>query len=106
MRQQQLTIDRHMGYAFDFKVEELKDEPTLQYIHDSWDIAMSTLTPEQRRVWDDSYGRKNRDFLADRPEGKELLRWKYQRYYTITAARSVRWTTRSAGCSTIWRKTA
>ena len=41
---------------------------------------MSTLTPEQRRVWDDSYGRKNRDFLADRPEGKELLRWKYQRY--------------------------
>lgn len=80
MRQQQLTIDRHMGYAFDFKVEELKDEPTLQYIHDSWDIAMSTLTPEQRRVWDDSYGRKNRDFLADRPEGKELLRWKYQRY--------------------------
>lgn len=45
MRQQQLTIDRHMGYAFDFKVEELKDEPTLQYIHDSWDIAMSTLTP-------------------------------------------------------------
>ena len=80
MRQQQLTIDCHMGYAFDFKVEELKDEPTLQYIHDSWDIAMSTLTPEQRRVWDDSYGRKNRDFLADRPEGKELLRWKYQRY--------------------------
>lgn len=80
MRQQQLTIDRHMGYAFDFKVEELKDEPTLQYIHDGWDIAMSTLTPEQRRVWDDSYGRKNRDFLADRPEGKELLRWKYQRY--------------------------
>ena len=58
----------------------MKDEPTLQYIHDSWDIAMSTLTPEQRRVWDDSYGRKNRDFLADRPEGKELLRWKYQRY--------------------------
>ena len=31
-------------------------------------------------MWDDSYGRKNRDFLADRPEGKELLRWKYQRY--------------------------
>lgn len=80
MRQQQLTIDRHMGYAFDFKVEELKDEPTLQYIHDSWDIAMRTLTPEQRRVWDEAYARMNREFLASRPEGKELLRWKYQRY--------------------------
>ena len=53
MRQQQLTIDRHMDKCLDFKVEELKDEPTLQYIHDSWDIVMSTLTPEQRRVWDD-----------------------------------------------------
>lgn len=80
MQQQQLTIDRHMGYAFDFKVEELKDEPTLQYIRDSWDIAMSTLTPEERRTWNASYARQNRDFLADRPEGMELLRWKYQRY--------------------------
>ena len=80
MQQQQLTIDRHMGYAFDFKVEELKDEPTLEYIRDSWPIAMSTLTPEERNVWDRTYARKNREFLAQRPEGKELLRWKYQRY--------------------------
>ena len=80
MQQQQLTIDRDMGYAFDFKVEELRDEPTHPYIHASWDIAMSTLTPEQRRAWDASYARKNREFLARRPAGRELLRWKYQRY--------------------------
>lgn len=80
MRQQQLTIDRHMGYAFDFKVEELKDEPTLPYIRESWDIAMRTLTPAQRKVWDETYARKNREFLAHRPEGRDLLRWKYQRY--------------------------
>lgn len=80
MHQQQLTIDRHMGYAFDFKVEELKDEPTLPYIRASWDIAMSTLTPEQRRAWDESYARQNREFLARRPVGRELVRWKYQRY--------------------------
>lgn len=80
MRQQQLTIGGHMGYAFDFKVEELKDEPTLQYIRYSWDAAMNTLTAEERRVWDASYARKNSAFLANRPQGRDLLRWKYQRY--------------------------
>lgn len=80
MREQQLTIDRYMGYAFDFKVEELKDEPTLPYIRASWDQAMQTLTPEERRTWDEAYRRMNRAFLADRPRGRELLRWKYQRY--------------------------
>lgn len=80
MGQQQLTISEHMGYAFDFKVEELKDEPTLQYIKDSWDMAMSTLSPEQRKLWDEAYSRMNGPFLGARPEGDDLLRWKYQRY--------------------------
>mgnify|MGYP003308802210 CR=1 FL=1 len=80
MRQQQLTIDEYMGYAFDFKVEELKDEPTLQYIKDSWDIAMSSLSEEQRKRWDEAYSRMNASFLSGRPEGDDLLRWKYQRY--------------------------
>lgn len=80
MRQQQLLVAEHMGFAFDFKVEELKDVPTLQYIHDSWDIAMSTLTPQQREEWDKAYAGKNKAFLEDMPEGKELVKWKYQRY--------------------------
>lgn len=80
MHQQQLTVAEDMGYAFDFKVEELKDLPTHQYIKDSWDIAMSTLTKEQRAHWDSTYAKMNADFLADMPEGDELTRWKYQRY--------------------------
>lgn len=80
MQEQQLTIDRHMGYAFDFKVEQLKDEPTLQYIHDSWPIAMATLSEEERKLWDASYLKKNESFLKNRPTGDDLLRWKYQRY--------------------------
>lgn len=80
MQTQELTIKAHMGYAFDFKVEELKDEPTLPYIRDSWPMAMNTLTPEQREVWDKAYAVQNREFLANRPEGDDLIRWKYQRY--------------------------
>lgn len=80
MQQQQLTISDYMGYAFDFKVDELKNEPTLQYIKGSWELAMATLTSEQREIWDEAYGRMNAAFLADRPESDDLLRWKYQRY--------------------------
>lgn len=80
MQTQELTIDRHMGYAFDFKVAELKDEPTLPYIKDSWPIAMNELNNEQRAAWDAAYGEQNRVFLTNRPTGKELLKWKYQRY--------------------------
>lgn len=80
MQMQELTIAKHMGYAFDFKVEELKDEPTLQYIKDSWPLAMKDLTKEERKIWDEAYRKQNEDFLKNRPVGKDLVRWKYQRY--------------------------
>lgn len=80
MQTQELTIDRHMGYAFDFKVKELKDEPTLQYIKDSWTMAMNEMDDEQRTVWETAYARQNKAFFVNRPTGKELLKWKYQRY--------------------------
>ncbi|MGM9743505.1 MAG: sulfatase [Candidatus Cryptobacteroides sp.] len=80
MRQQQLTVANDLGYAFDFKVQELKDVPTHQYIKDSWDIAMSRLTPGQRAHWDSTYAQLNKSFLSNPPEGRELVRWKYQRY--------------------------
>lgn len=80
MKQQELTIDRHMGYAFDFKVRQLADEPTLPYIRQSWVNAMSELTPEEKVRWEAAYDAKNAEFLANRPQGKELLKWKYQRY--------------------------
>lgn len=80
MHTQELTVANHLGYAFDLKVEELKDEPTLQYIKDSWPLAMNTLTKEQRAAWDNAYAGQNREFLTNRPEGEDLIRWKYQRY--------------------------
>ena len=38
------------------------------------------LTPEQRQPWDAAYGPKNKKFEEAKLEGKELVRWKYQRY--------------------------
>ncbi len=80
MQTQELTVAHHLGYAFDLKVEQLKDEPTLQYIKDSWPLAMDRLDSEQRKEWDDAYNSIHKDFLADRSTGNDLIRWKYQRY--------------------------
>jgi arylsulfatase A-like enzyme len=38
------------------------------------------LTSEQRKLWDAYYEPRNAAFRAARPEGKDLVRWKYQRY--------------------------
>jgi arylsulfatase A-like enzyme len=38
------------------------------------------MTPEQRKEWDVYYGPRNEAFQKAKPEGKELVRWKYNRY--------------------------
>ena len=38
------------------------------------------LTPEQKRLWDAAYGPKNEAFKKANLQGKDLIRWKYQRY--------------------------
>lgn len=80
MQTQELTIAKHLGYAFDFKVDELKEEPILEYIKNSWSPAINRLDSAQREVWDKAYGDIHKDFLANRPQGDDLVRWKYQRY--------------------------
>jgi arylsulfatase A-like enzyme/endonuclease/exonuclease/phosphatase family metal-dependent hydrolase len=38
------------------------------------------LTPEQRTVWDAYYEPRNEAFRQANPQGKDLVRWRYQRY--------------------------
>jgi arylsulfatase A-like enzyme len=38
------------------------------------------LTPEQRAAWEAAYGPRNEAFRAAQLEGRDLVRWKYQRY--------------------------
>jgi len=42
--------------------------------------ARKNLTPEQKRLWDAAYGPKNEAFKKANLQGKDLVRWKYQRY--------------------------
>jgi arylsulfatase A-like enzyme len=60
--QQEMTIARHLS-DFDLKLDPPQD-----------------LTPEQRAAWDAAYNPKNEAFRRARLSGRELLRWKYQRF--------------------------
>ena len=38
------------------------------------------LTPEQKKIWEAAYGPKNEAFQKANLQGRELIKWKYQRY--------------------------
>lgn len=42
--------------------------------------APPNLTPEQRAAWDAAYGPRNEAFRRANLQGRDLVRWKYQRY--------------------------
>jgi len=43
-------------------------------------VPPPNLTPEQLKRWNEAYGPKNEAFRKANLQGKELVRWKYQRY--------------------------
>ena len=61
-RKQEMTIARHLSPR-DLKL-----------------VPPPNLTPEQRKAWDAAYGPANEAVVKAKPTGKELVRWKYQRY--------------------------
>jgi arylsulfatase A-like enzyme len=61
-KNQEMTIARHMN--------PLDNKFTLP----------ANLTPEQRKILEDSYAQENAAFKANPPQGDDLTRWRYQRY--------------------------
>ncbi|MEJ2704468.1 MAG: DUF4976 domain-containing protein, partial [Sedimentisphaerales bacterium] len=43
-------------------------------------VAPKNLNPEQKKLWDAAYEPKNEAFRKANLQGKDLIRWKYQRY--------------------------
>ncbi len=82
-RYQELEIDRHMHINFDLFVDltpQFEDpDPGLRTDRSAWN-NLKRMTPEQLRAWRDAYGPKDRAFHESRLSGRELVRWKFQRY--------------------------
>ncbi|MEM1295119.1 MAG: sulfatase [Verrucomicrobiota bacterium] len=71
---QDMSIAKTMTLGRDLKVKE--KDPTDDFIKRGY----GRLTPEQAQLWDAAYQPKNDAFLAANLSGKDLVRWKYQRY--------------------------
>ena len=82
-RYQELEIDRHMHLNFDLFVDltpEFEDpDPSLRTDRSAWN-NLKRMTPEQLKAWRNAYGPKDSAFHESNLTGKDLARWKFQRY--------------------------
>ncbi len=82
-RHQELEIDRHMDLNYDLFVDLTPDfdQPASQKRQDrsAWK-NMKRMTSKQLGIWRDAYAPKDAAFHQAKLSGKELVRWKYQRY--------------------------
>ncbi|MEE2885864.1 MAG: sulfatase [Planctomycetota bacterium] len=79
-RHQEMEIDRHMNIVYDLFVDP----------HEGWDKKSGTdksgfrnlkkMNAVQRAAWTRGFAAENAAFLKDRPTGRGLVSWKYQRY--------------------------
>ena len=78
---QELEIDRHMHINYDLFLDLTPDFDELPIRTDksAW-RNMQRMTPEQLKAWRAAYGPKDKAFHDANLSGKELVRWKYQRY--------------------------
>ena len=75
-REQEMEINTHAGWGWDFKmmVSPEGDRTDLE------ERVLSRFTPEQREKWLAAYGPKNEAMKASHLKGKDLAIWKYNRY--------------------------
>jgi arylsulfatase A-like enzyme len=71
--EQDMTIEHTLEMGSDLKVLE-------QAVGSKLAERLARMTPEQRAAWHAAYQPKNDAFLTANLTGKELIRWKYQRY--------------------------
>ena len=72
-------FDDYQGRGKPARTQDMSIEKTMSKT-DLKFVFPKTLNPEQRKAWDAAYGPKNKAFKEANLQGKELIRWKYQRY--------------------------
>jgi arylsulfatase A-like enzyme len=79
---QEMEIDRHMKLEYDLFASPYEgfDAEEGEAQDKSGFRTLKRMSVEQREAWMAAFAEENAAFLAAKPEGKELVRWKYQRY--------------------------
>lgn len=83
--EQELKIGEDMLMAYDLKIppsDAKKYESEQMYKRDkeSWKYIFKRMNENQKNMWEKAYKEDNQDFLQKDLKGKELEKWKYQRY--------------------------
>ena len=75
-KEQEMQIDGHAFWGHDFKflIDPISGEKT------NFNIQLNRLTEEQRKKWLEAYTPKNNAFRKANLTGKELGKWKFNRY--------------------------
>jgi arylsulfatase A-like enzyme len=81
-RYQELEIDRHMDLVYDLFLSPGKNwDPKNALATDKSGYRnMQKMTPAQLKQWHAAYEPKNETFRKAELTGRDLVRWKYQRY--------------------------
>ena len=82
-RYQELEVDRHMDLNYDLFVDltpEFNQPPSQKRQDRSAWSNMKRMSPDQLGAWRAAYAPKDEAFHAANPSGKDLVRWKFQRY--------------------------
>ena len=78
LKDNEMEIGRHMMMDYDLKVAGSQEKDVLGRAFKNPELRR--MTPEQRKDWDAAYDPKNQAFAQANLTGKDLVRWKYQRY--------------------------
>lgn len=75
---QEMSIAHHMQESYDLKLDPeagISDDEKRM-----WENTYGRMNEDQRKAWDAVYGPKNKAFRELNLSGKDLVRWRYQRY--------------------------
>ncbi len=86
--EQMMTIDKHMFLGYDLKLSD--SVASTNWINDGMKPNFSNMTADEKKLYQAAYQKTNDEFNENKPTGKDLVKWKYQRYMrdycaTITA---------------------
>jgi arylsulfatase A-like enzyme len=73
-------FDDYSGRGTPAREQQMSIEKTLTKEDLKLTPAPKNLNPEQKKAWDAAYTAENEAFLKADLKGKDLVRWKYQRY--------------------------
>jgi len=77
---QEMSIIKDMDLVYDLKMLDKENEIHSPYRNAYENGEYARMTAEQRKAWDDVYDPIILQFKKNKPDGKALAEWKYNRY--------------------------